>query len=166
MAKYIITQKDILETNNMIKKKILYVDMDDVLCDYSGSHKEWSDFSPSVEYPQSIEGFFAHLKPINMAIRAIEMLNDKFDVYILTAPSVLNPLCYTEKRLWVEKHLGMDMVKKLIITPNKALNKGDYLIDDNTSGRGQNEFEGELIHFGSEEFLSWADVLRYLYSKR
>jgi 5'(3')-deoxyribonucleotidase len=144
-----------------MKKEIVYVDMDDVLCDYSGSYNEWLDFSPSVEYPQSIEGFFANLKPMNMAIDAVKMLQTRFDVYILTAPSVLNPLCYTEKRLWVEKHLGMDMVRKLIITPNKGLNKGDYLIDDNTSGMGQDEFEGELIHFDSEKFPTWDNILDY-----
>ena len=57
------------------------------------------------------------------------------------------------------------MVRKLIISPNKGLNKGDYLIDDNKSGRGQENFEGELIHFGTEGLYNWAEILVYFYDK-
>ena len=56
----------------------------------------------------------------------------------------------------------MPFVKSLIITPNKGLNKGDYLIDDNDSGKGQEHFEGELIKFGSERYSDWESVLTYL----
>lgn len=55
----------------------------------------------------------------------------------------------------------MAMVNKLIISPNKGLNKGDYLIDDHKEGRGQDRFEGTLMHFGSREFENWEHVLEY-----
>lgn len=90
------------------------------------------------------------------------MEHKSVDLYILTAPSVKNPLCYVEKREWVEKYLGMEMVERLIISPNKGLNKGDYLIDDNDYGRGQELFEGELIKFGSEPYADWEAVVEYL----
>jgi 5'-nucleotidase len=45
---------------------------------------------------------------------------DSIDLYILTAPSVRNPSSYTEKRLWVGEHLGLDAAYKLIISPNKG----------------------------------------------
>ena len=88
-----------------------------------------------------------------------------FTIYILTAPSIKNPLCYIEKRLWIEDNFGLEMVKKLIISPNKGLNKGDYLIDDNEFGKGQENFEGKLIHFGSEEFINWKQILEYFNEK-
>jgi len=53
----------------------------------------------------------------------------------------------------------------LIISPNKGLNKGDYLIDDNDSGKGQENFEGELLKFGGKEFGDWAKVLAYFKTK-
>ena len=56
----------------------------------------------------------------------------------------------------------MDMVERLIISPNKSLLKGDYLIDDNYTGRFQNEFEGEFIHFGTSEYPDWKSVRKYL----
>ena len=148
----------------MSDKKIIYVDMDGVLCDFYGAYDEVKRKNSKIGYPQSQCDFFRNLKPIHDAIMSMKWLIDSkyFDVYILTAPSVYNPLSYTEKRIWVEKWLGFEMVHKLIITPNKGLNKGDFLIDDNLEGRGQNTFEGELIHFGSNKFPTWMEVLTYL----
>lgn len=82
-------------------------------------------------------------------------------MYILATPSLQNPLCYTEKRVWVEKYLGFDMVERLIISPNKGLNKGDYLIDDHITGKGQDTFEGVLLHFGSSAYPGWSSVTTY-----
>ena len=42
------------------------------------------------------------------------------------------------------------------------LSKGDYLIDNQLNGRGQDKFEGELIHFGSKKFPTWNEVIKYL----
>jgi 5'-nucleotidase len=39
--------------------------------------------------------------------------------------------------------------------------KGDYLIDD-MGNAGQDNFEGEWIHFGSNRFKNWEKVLKYL----
>lgn len=144
-------------------RKIIYIDMDDVLCNFSKAHKKALAENPAIGFPQSQYGFFRKLEPIEGAIDAVDYLlkQEKFDVYILTAPSIYNPSCYTEKREWVEEYLGMEMVKRLIISPHKGLNKGDYLIDDHVSGKGQEKFEGELIHFGSAGFPSWKEVLFY-----
>ena len=148
----------------MIKKEIIYIDMDGVIVDFFGAHAKALKLNPHNKFPQSEYGFFERLEPMPNAVECIKWLiaSPKYDVYILTAPSVMNPLCYTEKRVWIEKHFGMDLVNKLIISPNKGLSKGDYLIDDNISGRGQNFFEGELIHFGSDDFKNWKEVLIYL----
>ncbi len=144
--------------------KIIYIDMDDVLCQFSSAHAEVLTTYPEIVYPQSQYGFFRKLKPVDGALASAKYLMSRpdFEVYILTAPSVYNPSCYTEKREWVEMHLGMELVKRLIISPNKGLNKGDYLIDDHLVGRGQEHFEGMLIHFGSDQFPDWQSVLRHL----
>lgn len=147
-----------------MNKVIVYVDMDDVLCDYSGAYQLNLNQNPEIKFPQSQYGFFRNLVPVSGALSAMRFLQSyqRVDVYILTAPSVKNPLCYTEKREWVEHYLGMEMVEKLIISPNKGLNKGAYLIDDRDFGRGQELFEGELIKFGSDLFPDWKSVITYL----
>lgn len=141
--------------------------MDDVLCDFKTAHKKAIQSNPEIKFPQSQHDFFRQLKPIKGGIEAVKFLhsNEKFQVYILTAPSIRNPLCYTEKRLWIEDYFGLEMVNRLIISPNKGLNKGHYLIDDYKSGKGQENFEGNLLHFGSETFKNWKQVLMYFKEK-
>ena len=60
-----------------------------------------------------------------------------------------------------EKHLGCVAHKRLILSHNKHLNKGDYLVDDRDKN-GANKFDGELIRFGSDVFPDWNSVLRHL----
>ena len=143
---------------------IVYIDMDDVLCNFSLQHKLERAADPDIIYPQSQYGFFAKLPEIDGAVEAVNALitNDRYDPYILTAPSVINPLCYTEKRVWIEEKFGIDFAHKLIISPNKSLLKGHYLIDDNITGKGQESFEGEVLHFGQDRFPDWKTVREYL----
>ena len=146
-----------------MRNKIIYVDMDGVLTDFRKSFSNSIKKNPEITYPQSKYGFFRKLPSIDGAIESFNWLfeQDFFDVYILTAPSVHNPSCYTEKREWVEDHLGMKAVRKLIISPAKNLNMGDYLIDDHRNGNGQDLFKGEFIHFGGEKYKNWTDVVNY-----
>lgn len=143
---------------------IVYLDMDDVLCDYQAAHQKALLDNPSIAFPQSQYGFFANLDPLEGAIDATKALeaSSQYQPYILIAPSVKNPLCYTEKRVWVEKWLGFSYVSRLIICSEKSLLKGEYLIDDNISGKGQEGFEGEIIHFGSKEYPNWTAIREYL----
>jgi 5'(3')-deoxyribonucleotidase len=111
-------------------------------------------------WPQSRPGFFLHLKPIEGSIETILELDKKFDVWFLSRPSIKNIHCYSEKAEWIKDHLGEKWLEKLIISPNKSLLKGDYLIDDGV-GFGQEEFEGKFIRFGSEEFPDWKSILKF-----
>ena len=135
--------------------------MDNTLCDYSGKVDEIrNNSSTPLPCPQSRYGFFTSLEPLPGAIEAYKKLEEYFEVYILTAPSYKNPLCYTEKRVWVEQHLGLDTTKNLIICKRKGLLKGDYLIDDYEYP----EFEGQQIRIGQAPFKNWQNVLDYLLS--
>lgn len=143
---------------------IVYIDMDDVLCKFTEAYKKSQELNPLIKFPQSQYGFFSGLAPMEGSIEAaLALLNSNcYEPYILTAPSIKNPLCYTEKRVWVEKWLGYAFVDKLIICPNKSLLKGDLLIDDNLSGKGQENFEGKVLHFGSEDYPDWFTISRTL----
>ena len=142
-------------------KQIVYVDMDNVLCDFNGMFARMKQAYPDVAYPQSQVDFFRSLKPIK-DFGLINDLCEKYDVYILTAPSVLNPMSYTEKMLWVRDNLGQPWVERLIICKHKHLCRGDFLIDDMAEGCGQDKFEGKLIQFGKKYFLDWKAVIKFL----
>lgn len=136
--------------------------MDDTLCDFitpfkTGEYK--------LKYPHSKVGFFLDLEPIEGAIEGMNTLMTKYDVWILTRPSIKNTHCYTEKAEWIKKYFGEDMLFKLILCPDKSLVKGDYLIDDDDK-HGQQDFEGEHIFFGKDErFMNWSQVVEYLMNK-
>ncbi len=142
------------------KKKVrIFIDLDDTLCHFS---QQWRKIkSDALLYPQSKEGFFLSLEPIDGAIETYKKLEQAYDVWILTAPSYMNPLCYTEKRLWVEKYLGLETCKKLVICYDKSLLRGDYLIDD-TNTRKQLEFKGKFLNFGKDiKFKTWNLIAKY-----
>jgi len=141
-------------------RRIVYVDLDDTLCDFMSAFEKAIKDNPSIQYPQSQYRFFANLKPIDGGLDVMQTLkaSDRYEPYILSAPSTRNPLSYLEKREWVETHLGYEYCKRLILCPHKGLLKGDYLIDDNVNGKGQDHFEGKLIHFGSSMYPDWHAV--------
>lgn len=136
--------------------------MDDTICDFTNHYKRMLIVCPEILFPQSQYGFFTDLKPIEQAIDSVNKLRVEFDVYILTRPSIMNPLCYTEKRIWIEKHFGIEFCENLILCCDKSLLKGDYLIDDNYWP----DFEGIQLTFGNEEYKDWDQVLKYFYEKK
>ena len=60
-----------------------------------------------------------------------------------------------------EKYLGFNAVHKLIISAHKNLNIGGYLIDDYIGGKGQEDFQGEVIHYGSNLHPDWHAAHQY-----
>lgn len=148
--------------NKETLKKILYIDMDNVLVDFpSAFSKLDKDLFNRYENKDDIPGIFAFMEPINGSIEAFNSLSKVYDVYILSTSPWNNSSAWSDKIDWVKKYLGESAYKRLILTHHKNLNKGDYLIDDRTKN-GASEFEGEFIQFGSEKFPNWDSVLKYL----
>jgi len=153
-----------IKTNYNMKKKICYIDMDGVLCDFYGAIEKHPDKD---KYTKStydmIPGIFDNLDPLPGAIEAFEYLFDAFDVYILSTPPWRNPDAWVHKKEWIEKYIPKAK-RRLILSHHKNLAKGDYLIDD-TWFRGQKDFEGEWLHFGSYKYPDWKSVVQYLNTK-
>lgn len=143
------------------KRFRVYIDMDGVLCDIKSGFEKAKNANPEIKFPQSIVGIFEGLEPMPGAIAAVNSLraNDLLDVWILSAPSVRNPHCYAEKRIWIENHFGYDFAKRLILATDKSLLKGDVLIDDYAEGKGQDRFGGTLIQFGTPSCPDWRAAL-------
>lgn len=144
-------------------KKIVYIDMDGVIVDFEMAVQQLSleqkEIYREVGYCQ-VPGIFASLQPIEGALDAVTQLSEIYDVYILSSPGWGNASAWSDKYEWVNTHLPF-MKKRLILSSQKHLNKGDYLIDDRTVN-GAGEFTGELIQFGTEKYPNWNIVLNYL----
>ena len=147
-------------------KKVVYIDMDNVLVDFpSGIACLREDVK--LEYKDRLDdvpGIFALMSPMDGAIAAFNRLAEVFDVYVLSTAPWKNPSAWSDKLIWVQKHLGEVAKKKLILTHHKNLNVGHYLIDDRTKN-GVDKFKGEHILFGAEQFPGWQAVEKYLLSK-
>lgn len=145
-------------------KQVVYIDMDGVVADYD-AHKHLTLVpDPEGAECEVPEGYFHDLPLIEGAVEAVRELSEHYEVYFLSTPQWSNPNCWKEKRLWIEKHFGELGFKRLILTHNKGLNRGDYLIDD-TTRNGVENFQGEHIHFGTEKFPNWDSVVMYLMHK-
>ncbi len=142
---------------------ILYIDMDNVLVDFSSALSVYPQ-STLDEYEgrcDEIPGIFSLMQPMEGAIEAHAHLAEQFDTYILSTAPWENPSAWSDKLLWVQQHLGAPAHKRLILSHNKHLNQGAYLIDDRLAN-GADRFTGEHIHFGTDTFPDWAAVLEYL----
>ena len=144
-------------------KKILYVDMDNVLVDFpSGISKISIELQSKYhERLDEVPGIFSLMDPLKGAIESYKKLSHKFDTYILSTAPWKNSSGWSDKNEWVKKYLGDVAHKRLILSHHKNLNYGDYLIDDRLAN-GANLFKGEHIHFGSDKFPDWESVCSYL----
>jgi len=146
--------------------KIVYIDMDGVLVDFQSGIDSLSDNEKEIyegRYDE-VPGIFSKMMPKDGALKAFEKLSNSFEVYILSTAPWDNPSAWTDKLLWVKKYLGTQAHKKLILSHNKHLNAGDFLIDDRIAN-GADRFRGEHIHFNSEDhpqFKDWNGVLDYI----
>ena len=156
--------KEALELlSESVKMKILYIDMDNVLVDFQ-SGIDALDERTRMEYENrydEVPGIFSKMRPKIGAVEAVNALQSKYDIYILSTAPWNNPSAWSDKLDWVKRYLGDLCYKRLILTHHKNLNKGDFLIDDREKN-GAGAFEGELILFGSDKFPDWGKIQKYL----
>ena len=147
-------------------KKIVYVDMDNVLVDFQSAFPKLPK-KVLDEYENDkddIPGIFALMEPMPGAIESFIELTKHFETYVLSTAPWNNPSAWSDKLLWTKNNLGEHAIKRLILTHHKNLNTGDYLIDDRLK-RGADSFSGEHIHFGTEKFPDCPSVMKYLRTK-
>ncbi|MBI4855070.1 MAG: 5'-3'-deoxyribonucleotidase [Acidobacteria bacterium] len=90
-----------------------------------------------VDSVYSAPGFFRNLEPTKGAIEAIKSLTAQgHDIRICTSPLSHYENCVLEKFEWVEKYFGRDFTKRIILTKDKTMVRGDLLIDDKPEVKG------------------------------
>lgn len=136
---------------------LILIDQDGVLADFdTGLIAAWRERYPEIDpvspedrrsfyiledYPQELRaraealytapGFIRNLPAMPGALEAFNALLEMgMDVRICTSPLVQYENCVAEKYLWVEKHLGREATRRIIMTADKTLIRGDILIDD------------------------------------
>lgn len=150
-------------------KRILYIDMDNVIVDFvSGINRLSREIQQEYEGRlDDVPGIFSLMDPMPGAIESVTRLNATFDTYVLSTAPWANPSAWSDKVKWIQTHFGTDRTaplhKRLILTHHKNLNHGDFLIDDRKKN-GADRFPGVHIHFGQPEWPDWDSVTSYLMS--
>ncbi|WP_236975967.1 5' nucleotidase, NT5C type [Membranihabitans maritimus] len=175
-----------------LKKPILGVDMDDVLADSYQQSLDWYERDFGIKYTKEelegqylgdviaedqidiinsyffTEGFFRTIKPIDGAIEGMRLLQEEYDVFIVTAAQQF-PQCLTEKNEWLDEYMPFIDWQHRIFCGHKYFLDAKYLIDDHAYNFEY--FKGSPILFsaphnaGETRFFrvnNWEETLTYL----
>ncbi|MGL4998004.1 MAG: 5' nucleotidase, NT5C type [Cetobacterium sp.] len=85
----------------------------------------------AIQTVMDLPSFYADLEPIPGAIEALhEMEAEGILVSICSSPWLTNPTCLQDKVDWLERHVGEGWGARIVLTKDKTLVTGDFLIDD------------------------------------
>ena len=134
-------------------KKIVYFDMDGVLVNFQSgidqlNHVDLELYKGNYD---KVPNIFSTMKPnIDMISLWEQMVNDnRYDCYILSTSPWYNATAASDKVEWVKKHIP-SAFKRVILSHNKNLNYGHYLIDDRKAN-GAGDFMGTLLKYGGDD---------------
>jgi len=166
---------------------IILIDQDGPLADFQGGFLEkWQarfpkeffvpihkrkNFYVRDDYPEDLRdkvetiycepGFFLNLQPVKGSIEAINvMLELGHDVRICTSPLSRYENCVLEKYQWVEEYFGRDFTRRIILSKDKTIIRGHFLIDDKPSMKDAGKAEWEHIIYDCPYNLNVRDGKR------
>ncbi len=93
--------------------------------------------------------------------KAVAALAVNYDVHIVCGVPYNTPELCRKAVDWCEANLGVPVWNRVMITNRKNLILADYLIDAEPEMNGASDFMGTLVHFGSDAFKTWEDVLTF-----
>ena len=93
--------------------------------------------------------------------KSVAALAAGYDVHIVAGVPYNTPELCRKVVSWCEANLGVPVWNRVTITNHKNLLLADYLIDAEPETNGASDFMGTLVHFGSDAFKTWEDVLTF-----
>lgn len=122
------------------------------------------------------KNFFRTIEPIPEAVEAVHKLlkNPMYECSICTAPITHNKYCASEKLEWLKEQFGSKFHRKVVITNDKTVVHGDFLLDDNEQIKGAMEpsfkhvmvraEHNQMVQEGDKEIVleDWSGLERIL----
>lgn len=138
----------------------VFIDMDGVIVDFDAYLRE---HGITGDEAKRRPGAYLAMRPIDGALKAVhQIIGMGFEVWLATKPPTGIPWAYADKVQWVLEHLP-ELHRRVILTHHKGMlgRPGDVLIDDRPHRAHCDEFQGQLLHFGSNG-MDWSGVLEVL----
>jgi len=152
----------------------IIIDMDEVIADPMGEMIRWHheqygavpdktkmDGSWIKGFPEEHQamirgrlgepGFFRHLPVMEDAVDVLRRLNEKYEVFIVSAAMEF-PNSLKDKYDWLMEHFPFFTWKQLALTGSKDLVSGDFMIDDHV--RNLKGFKGKPYLYTSTHNLN------------
>jgi len=158
---------DIIKAIKDVMKPILYIDMDNTLADFGGYVDNNLSDDLKEKYKDNkdeIPGIFSQFGVVEGAKEALEVLKQKYDLYILSTSPWKNPTALQDKLNWLKLNFGDMFHKHVVFTHQKNLNivPGAWLVDDRPN-HGAYRFGEHWLFFGKEgKYKTWKAVQEYL----
>lgn len=160
-----------------MKRKIVFLDMDNVLVDFQSALNAEYIKKLMPEYESVVNGkkeihyddipeIFSYTKPVEGAVEAVKTISQKYDVYILSDAPWGNPIAWVDKLEWVKKYFDSDspdgtFYKRLVLSKNrKNTNSTDAILVDACPSK----HEKNHIYFNQSvgDFRDWTSVVDHL----
>lgn len=147
-------------------KPILFIDMDNVLADFKDyvDHSLLSEIKTKTKDLDEIPGIFAQFPVVKGAKDALNVLKNKYELYVLTTSPWNNPTALQDKQNWLKLHFGDMFYKRVIFTHQKNFCHlpGAWLVDDRPN-HGASLFGDHWLQFGDNgKFKTWKEVEYFL----
>lgn len=94
-------------------------------------------------------------KPMSCLNKAFEMLIENYQVYMVAPAPTNDHNELSQTQTWVEQYISTPAHDHVIFSNQKSLLYGDYFID----AAPYKDFMGTTIHFGSDEFKTWEEII-------
>jgi 5'-nucleotidase len=142
----------------MLKKELIYIDLDGVIIDSAGAIATAHESGGRVSLEEC--------PPVAGALEALHKLSKRYSLHVLSTARWSDPDNWGDRLIWLKAN-GLEelLFKRLTLTHHKNLFTGRALIDDRTAN-GAGEFKGEHIHFGTLKYPTWERVVEYLMKPR
>lgn len=136
----------------------VFVDQDGVLADF---HKLKMQTGLSSDEIKKRPDAYLHLDPYPGGLEGVQsLIGMGHEVWIASKPATAKAYTYSNKVTWILGWLP-EMSRRIILTHDKGLLRGDVLIDDRPHKANCANFVGKLIHFRSEAYPDWDAVLNW-----
>ena len=137
----------------------IFIDMDGVIVDFDAYKIESSMSGDEIK---QLQGAYLQMKPLEGALEAVRsLIGMGYEVWLATKPPTGVPYAYADKVAWVLQYLP-ELKRRIVITHDKSLLLGDFLIDDRPHKANASKFTGKLLVF--QEGQKWPELLEFFRS--